>query len=587
MKKLAYIFTVIVCINGKAFNQSCIPTAIVFTSQSQIDSFSINYSGCTVIEGSIGVLGDNITNLNGLFQLAEIGGSVQILDAPNLIDLQGLNNLSKIGGQLRIKGGQFSNLNGLNKLKIIGSHFMVSEIDSLEIFFGIDSLKRIGGDFDFHSGSNFNNFIGFNSLDSVNGSLSLHGNIPNCIGFDSLQFVGGNLNLEGNTFSLSGFNNLKEISGSLILVQTYLGDFIGLDSLKHIGGSLFAYGNTNLVNFSGLNSLKSVNSLFITYNNNLISLTGLDSLVTLEEGVLIDISNSGNSIDLHPFNSLSNFNGYIDLRGNFFGLGVFSEFDTLGGISITNNNIITDISNFDSLVHLGGLYINNNPILVAISGFESLQSLGSLQLLDNQFLVSIEGLNHSVTFAGLSLQIQNNALLDNCNIELICNLLWQSNIQNNVLIFGNSVNCSSISSVVQSCGNAPDADGDGINDLIDNCLNVPNTNQLDCNDNGIGDACEQLDTDCDGIFDVNDNCPNYANPFQTDLNNNGIGDACEDFPKIGINRTNPKAEFHISNGSIFIDNPEKGIILKNHQGQCYTFKAIGNTMQIIYIPCPQ
>ncbi|MBL0083649.1 MAG: hypothetical protein IPP37_15045 [Saprospiraceae bacterium] len=87
--------------------------------------------------------------------------------------------------------------------------------------------------------------------------------------------------------------------------------------------------------------------MHITYNNNLISLTGFDNLVTLEEGVLIDISNSGNSIDLHPFNSLANFNGYIDLRGcNFFGLGVFSEFDTLGGISISNNNIITDVLNF-------------------------------------------------------------------------------------------------------------------------------------------------------------------------------------------------------------------------------------------------
>ncbi|MBK8699443.1 MAG: thrombospondin type 3 repeat-containing protein [Saprospiraceae bacterium] len=207
--------------------------------------------------------------------------------------------------------------------------------------------------------------------------------------------------------------------------------------------------------------------------------------------------------------------------------------------------------------------------------------------MDNQFLVSIEGLNHPVIYTAQYLRISDNTILDNCNIEFLCDIVWQSNGQITLAIQGNGVNCGSISSIAQSCGTAPDSDGDGVNDFLDNCPNTQNANQLDCNNNGIGDACEPLDSDCDGIIDSLDNCPNYPNPFQTDLNNNGIGDACEDFPKIGINQTNPKSEFHISNGSIFIDNPEKGLILKNHQGQCYTLKANENILQVVYIPCPQ
>ena len=47
-----------------------------------------------------------------------------------------------------------------------------------------------------------------------------------------------------------------------------------------------------------------------------------------------------------------------------------------------------------------------------------------------------------------------------------------------------------------------DADGDGITNDVDNCLNTPNPDQADTDGNGIGDACQ--DTDGDGILDIND-----------------------------------------------------------------------------------
>ena len=131
-----------------------------------------------------------------------------------------------------------------------------------------------------------------------------------------------------------------------------------------------------------------------------------------------------------------------------------------------------------------------------------------------------------------------------------------------------------------------DAENDDIGDACDNCPSVSNNNQTDCNNNGIGDACEPLDTDCDGVFDNVDNCPNFPNPFQTDQNNNSIGDICEDFPKVVINTTNPQTELHLANGTLYIDNPEKGIILKNYQGQCFIIKLNGSSLQLIPISCP-
>jgi choice-of-anchor B domain-containing protein len=91
---------------------------------------------------------------------------------------------------------------------------------------------------------------------------------------------------------------------------------------------------------------------------------------------------------------------------------------------------------------------------------------------------------------------------------------------------------------IQSCNDEPidptlliDTDDDGFADNIDNCPNIFNPNQEDSNNNGIGDACEEIileDTDNDGVLDDVDNCPLVPNPNQEDSDNDGIGDECDD-----------------------------------------------------------
>ncbi|HMO03567.1 MAG TPA: glycoside hydrolase family 31 protein [Kiritimatiellia bacterium] len=71
-----------------------------------------------------------------------------------------------------------------------------------------------------------------------------------------------------------------------------------------------------------------------------------------------------------------------------------------------------------------------------------------------------------------------------------------------------------------------DTDGDGIADIVDNCPNTPNANQLDTDGDGIGDVCDP-DVDGDGVTNGADNCPTVANPTQSDLDNDGVGDACD------------------------------------------------------------
>lgn len=82
---------------------------------------------------------------------------------------------------------------------------------------------------------------------------------------------------------------------------------------------------------------------------------------------------------------------------------------------------------------------------------------------------------------------------------------------------------------VSSLGNSQykpaDTDGDGVIDILDNCVQVKNSDQLDIDDNRRGDACD--DWDRDGWLNYKDNCPDQPNANQLDTDSDEIGDVCD------------------------------------------------------------
>nr|XP_032519767.1 cartilage oligomeric matrix protein [Danaus plexippus plexippus] len=103
----------------------------------------------------------------------------------------------------------------------------------------------------------------------------------------------------------------------------------------------------------------------------------------------------------------------------------------------------------------------------------------------------------------------------------------------------------------------PDADGDGIPNVPDNCPLTPNPDQLDrdedrsdkrgdacdncprrfnpgqedADNDGLGNVCDP-DMDNDGIPNDHDNCPLVFNPQQEDMDGDGVGDLCDNCPRV-------------------------------------------------------
>ena len=156
MKKVIFLILTLhfslFTLNGVA--QSCLPEGITFITQEQIDSFQVNYPGCTQIEGDVTISGLDIENLNGLNVLNSFDGNLFIHET-SLTSLDGLNNITSVGGSLwigyedidiAIGNPLLQSLSGLENLNSVGGDLRISANPLLTYLTGLDSLTFIGGD---------------------------------------------------------------------------------------------------------------------------------------------------------------------------------------------------------------------------------------------------------------------------------------------------------------------------------------------------------------------------------------------------------------------------------------------------------
>jgi hypothetical protein len=223
MKRIyLYLSLILFALHLTTSAQSCLPNGISFTTQAAIDSFQVNYPGCTEIGGGLYFRGTDIQNLAGLSVITRIGGGI-LIDSTKLTNFQGLNNLVTIGGELTLVYNCC-----------------------------------------------INNFTGLDALTTIHGGIySEFSEVHDFLGMPNLVYLHGiNLHWTGTT-SFAGLENLTSLNDGLRL--WYCFELTGLDGLSNItsiNNSKLDFYLTNLTSLSGIDNIDytTIGSLHIGNN---------------------------------------------------------------------------------------------------------------------------------------------------------------------------------------------------------------------------------------------------------------------------------------------------------------------------------
>lgn len=246
MKKASIILIALLIFQFNSFSQSCLPEGITFISQAQVDSFQINYPGCSIIEGDLIIGPENswneidINNLDSLIVLTSIEGNLKVWNNDVLANLIGLDSLSSIGadliietnssiesllglealttigGELKIYGGNYiTSLNGIDNVSSIGSGISISYSNALTDISSLSNLLSINGDITIFSNATLTSLLGLGNIDAATiSSLSISNN-P-LLSYCEVQSICNYLVLENTTVDInnnaSGCDSESEVN---------------------------------------------------------------------------------------------------------------------------------------------------------------------------------------------------------------------------------------------------------------------------------------------------------------------------------------------------------------------------------------
>jgi hypothetical protein len=456
-----------------------------------------------------------------------IYGDVLMDENPILDNLEGLNEVLYVGGGFSCTvSNSLKNMAVLEKANTIKKGILINYVNELTTLTGLENVQNINPDANIEIGyapkltsipafnqvkhlndleiyqcGQLTSISGFNSLDSLYGSLDINNNasLTTLQGFGPLQYVDKNLRIQLNNSlnSVTGFENvhylggdcklvaspittmspgftaLKNIGGSFILQLTEIGNWSFLPVIEQIKGGVRISTNPNLTDLSGLKRIQYTDGNFEVFSNmGLTNLSGLDSLQRV--GGTFDIAGNTGITSLSGLNRLDSVGGDLSIWYN----AVLADISQLKRVKsaeylfLYDNFALPNLNGLDSLTTVRGRAdIFQNANLVNLTGLNRLRSVGSvLSIVENEKMTSLEGLNGLKTVGDLEIwgnnQLQDmsslngmdtisgalsiliNPLLSFCSVKPVCAHLEAGNPAD---ISGNAIGCASSTQILNLC----------------------------------------------------------------------------------------------------------------------------------------
>jgi hypothetical protein len=386
------------------------------------------FDGLRLIGGTLDIKANfDLESLSCMPHLADVIGDVRITNHPNLTSVRGFGWLQRIGGDLIIESNRaLVELQGFPALQYIADYRSPRARPDPSGETGEPASRRDAdsGAIDPHliirDNPNLETVRGFRALTDVDGDIRFIDNpkLHALVGFEQLEFLTGELIVRNSPqlADLSAFDDMPCLSG-LRLQQT------GLDSLQDLSGiheigEIEVADNDSLTTLDGFAEMVRIRGPVVLENND--SLTDLDGLwganrigsraLLLARHVdITEDSTFGNDEVSWPttYREHPNFNctvtgelddeqtfGDVRIRGN----DALTAIDDIplrevgGQLVIADNDSLSNISGFDSLVSTHGLQIASNKALEAVRGFGQLRrARQQIEVIDNPNLVTIDG----------------------------------------------------------------------------------------------------------------------------------------------------------------------------------------------------
>ncbi len=243
-------------------------------------------SGYTSVNGYLGIVQTELTDLKGLECMEEVSAGLFIGANNSLTSLSGLNNLKSAYSIIFNENPMLTSLDALQRLTTVGEVMYIADTN-LATLEGLNNLTTVDGAVFIVSNNSLINIDGLESLSSI-GSMAAGGGADQT---DCL-FIVGNPLLE----NVNGLNSLESVENELlILANGSLTDVSGLNNLKHVG--MLGIGvdenicddtctsgpldNPLLTSLSGLSNLETItHNFWINANSGLteLSLTNLSTV---------------------------------------------------------------------------------------------------------------------------------------------------------------------------------------------------------------------------------------------------------------------------------------------------------------------
>ncbi|WP_420379934.1 T9SS type A sorting domain-containing protein [Gilvibacter sp.] len=261
---------------------------------------------------------------------------------------------------------------------------------------------------------------------------------PSCTALDVNLSIGDPL-VESDITDLSPLNGIISVNGAVEIVNNpLLENLDGLETLTTIpvgAGDLYISDNPMLNNIQGLSGLSGSvgRNIFIQNNPSLVNLVGLGNVSGPGDDDLILINN-----DL-----------LVDLTG-------LEGMQFADDIVINENENFLNLNGFDNFESTGSIILRSNPNLVSLDGMPNLFQFFSFVITDNVLLTDLTELE-GVNFEGDAVDIRGNLSLSTCNLDWLCDLLYEFDSSPDIIIENNAPGCDSREEVEDSCAVCPTA----------------------------------------------------------------------------------------------------------------------------------